>query len=570
MHVCELIPLKTSKKIEFLTYYSSLIINSGDLVLIDMHGQKLNAIVYSSTLLRESKLDIKSKNFKIKKIESLITPSYISKDMLPSLYDIATNLGTSINNILSTLISLERLTKIKFEKRKITKSEIDFKFSSDFDINSIKENEFVVVPTKLLAAKNIMVSTPSFNFLINTKINHIYLTHECSSYYFRFWKGLDTKLALTLICELLHIDVTYVDNYPSLNTYANLNESEQNEIDSKIKNFNNKKITIIKMNSDNNKSSNPYIHQDLKIKLIKANKESKKIIIYNLKKGYASNSICNDCNNYVSCEVCNSPYGLTEKIIGENLTRYHECSKCDIRLELDKIILCKKCGSHNINTLGLGTESVRSYLRDKLKLSGEIIDSEHSKNPPSSRTRRYRTTEGRSKILEKWRTSGGIIIGTDLLLNNLNSSEADLIIITSLDALFYIKNYMIDELLFYKFNNIKSKLSEVGEIYLETRRETSELLKLSPLNFYQSELLARKNNNLPPYYQIITFISKSAELNIEFLNNYKRLIYKNDNKYKYIYFVGSQEWQSNNELRSMVCESLKSLNLEVNPHKVLD
>ncbi len=453
MYVCELIPLKTSKKIEFLTYYSTIKISSGDLVLINMHGQKLNAVVFEVNQLRESKLDIKNKNFKIKKIGSIITHNYINKNLLPSLYNISTYLGTSINNILSTLISLENLHNIRFEKRNKNSSKINFMFMYEFRLETLNESNYLIAPTRLLVNKfnkdyqkiardkKIICSTPSFDFLINPNINHVYIMNECSNYYYRMWKGLDAKLALTLVCDLLHIDITFVDSYPSLSTYSKLGESDKSNIINQVKNTNTKKINIIKMNDENNKADNPYIHQDLKIKLREALKENMKIIIYNLSKGYASHSICNDCNNYVSCDMCHSPYKLTQIIKKEgdveSVTRYHECSKCNLKIELDKIILCNICSSYNINTLGIGTESVQSYLSDNLKLDAQIIDSEHIKNKLEIK-----------KVLDNWRKSGGIIIGTDLILNNLDDDEVDLIIITSLDSLFYIKNYMIDEILF--------------------------------------------------------------------------------------------------------------------------
>ena len=67
MYICELLPLKTTKKIDTLSYFTSLDINVGDLAEINMNGQILSALVIGVTNIKNSKTEIRSQDFKIKK-----------------------------------------------------------------------------------------------------------------------------------------------------------------------------------------------------------------------------------------------------------------------------------------------------------------------------------------------------------------------------------------------------------------------------------------------------------------------------------------------------------------------
>ena len=115
MLICELLPLKTTKKISTLTYFTSLAVSIGDLVEINMNGQILRALAITVSDIRTSKNEIKTQDFKIKKINKIISPSYAAPEFLIELYNIATLLGTTLNNIFNTLAPIDILNQIDFK-----------------------------------------------------------------------------------------------------------------------------------------------------------------------------------------------------------------------------------------------------------------------------------------------------------------------------------------------------------------------------------------------------------------------------------------------------------------------
>jgi hypothetical protein len=117
MQICELLPLKTTKKIESLGYFTMLNIKIGDLVEINMNGQILSAIVISVSNIKNSKTEIRNQDFKIKKVNKIIKERYVSSELLKEIYNLSTLLGTSMNNLFNTMLPISIIPEIIFDKR---------------------------------------------------------------------------------------------------------------------------------------------------------------------------------------------------------------------------------------------------------------------------------------------------------------------------------------------------------------------------------------------------------------------------------------------------------------------
>ena len=220
MYICDLIPLKTTKKINTLSYFTALPVELGSLVEIDMNGQKLNAIVIGYENIKNAKTEIRSKDFSIKKIKTIVNKNYIDQDLLTEIHHLSTLLGTSINNIFSTLLPVDILEKINFDKRPSRVTENYFT-NNTLDLEKLlkEENTFIITPTLKIKTKvkktlkdKTLCSTPNLEFLLYKNVNKVVIYNETSKYYYSTFKDLDIKKAIIYICKLLNIQVVFFNN----------------------------------------------------------------------------------------------------------------------------------------------------------------------------------------------------------------------------------------------------------------------------------------------------------------------------------------------------------------------
>lgn len=560
MLICELLPLRTTRKIVSLTYFTALKVEIGDLVEINMNGQILQSIVVSVSDIRDSKQEIRSKDFKIKKIIKIITKNYIDKNLLSEIYNISTLLATTINNIFNTLAPVDLLSKINFSKRK---SE---------DINRNSNNKFYIFPTNLelrkfkknnLDLKN-NCSTPSFQFLIHENVKEIVICNESSKYYYSNFKNLDTKKALTYVCNLLNIKISYEYLLPSLELYSNSPLP--------LENGSNVDVEIIKMSKE--------IYLDDKVseiilKNLKANLSSK-ILLYTTRLGSYTQSVCNDCGEVVKCKKCDRPYVLYEEIDGN----YYRCNSCKDKIRIITEIKCATCNGMNIKTLGIGSDGLERYIKELIEKNTNLspievenkifrIDSTNTNTPPKV-----------ENILNQFTVSIGtsIMIATEQLIPALEKNNFDYVFIISIDSLFYLNDYNIDERIFFTVNRLKSatKILPEKNFYLQTRmsekfiknninRITDQNLK----DFYVEELAKRKKNYLPPYTYIITYEANSNLLVPKFLENFKRLVVPiTYNTSRFIFFIEKEVWEKEKTLRRLVTENFYQFNLKINSKEI--
>ena len=602
MYICELLPLKTTKKIETLTYFTSLLVEVGDLVEINMHGQILKAIVLNYKSIKEAKTELRNADFKIKKIIKVIKEKYIRAELLREVYNISTLLGTSLANLFNTLLPVNILENIVFEKRKeanINNSKTMYYSSIEeavkeyekYENKKIVKNISIISPTekesKLLIRefKNykketnlcIHFSTPSLSFLSNIDIDTVFINNENSKYYYSAFKDMDTKYVIIHLCKILNIKIIFVGNSLSLKSFSDINFNKKN---SNI-NFKDKKLNIFieKMNKENNIEKDIYLSENNKKileKIIKT-ETNKKIILYTHKKNNYSSIVCEDCGNIKKCNTCEKPLILYL----HNNKNYLLCDMCKNREELSKLVKCDLCKSYRLKTLGIGTSSVTEHIKNIFKKEEkklEIYQTDSNITTTDAKVRaeikKYYENTGKNKIL----------ITTEISLNYLK--DVDLIIVISIDSLFFIAEYTMDEQIFYLLNDLQNSLNRNKQacinnnFVIQTRQSEKSFEKyFSFENFYSKELEIRKKLELPPYFYVLTYESEIEIPIPRFLEKHRNYIIKlkvNTEKFKiniklinrYIYFIKKDMWEDDKDLREKCLYNLYDFNFKVNPISV--
>ena len=79
-----------------------------------------------------------------------------------------------------------------------------------------------------------------------------------------------------------------------------------------VQNYQNNKISVIKMNHRDKKPYSHYLSYELKIIIRSIRIRKRKIVLYTQRKGISSSSVCADCGESVKCETCDNDLCLFE------------------------------------------------------------------------------------------------------------------------------------------------------------------------------------------------------------------------------------------------------------------
>jgi primosomal protein N' len=318
-----------TNKLELLTYYSASKYEVGDLVLISIRSRKVNAIICNVENILNSKQDIKKQDFKYRKVEELIEKFYISTEVLINLQNILSKFGLSVNEFFNDYFPVQYLSILKFKKQALNFNSNSIVHIYPTSIEASLAYSKSDIPNKVLYHSNLsnkkkeacvelcktnldinLYTTPNFIFLLLQDLKLVKFHNTSSKYYTSVFRGINSfKLFLDVI---LLFNIYYevdLNTFLDLEYLFELNEESKNnyfEIQKKL--LRNKNSEILDMK----KSANVYIHEKLVKRLINSIDLKKKVLIYTLRKGVATSSICADCCTVASCSKCNNPYVLKE------------------------------------------------------------------------------------------------------------------------------------------------------------------------------------------------------------------------------------------------------------------
>ncbi len=239
--------------------------------------------------------------------------------------------------------------------------------------------------------------------------------------------------------------------------------------------------------------------QELKEMIQKALEEKEKVFLFGARKGLSPTTICGDCGSILTCKNCGGPVVLhrKEENSGENIYICHAC-----RARRPAETACDTCGSWKLSAIGIGTDLIKEEVKNIFpKARVMSLDKTHAN-----------TNAKIQKIVQDFESGGEILVGTELAL--LYMKRVPYVGLVSVDALFSIPDFCINERIFY----LVSKLREIS--YKETVIQTRNIGKMvltqaaagNILDFYKDEISEREEIKYPPFslFIKITPVSKEA------------------------------------------------------------
>ncbi len=298
-----------------------------------------------------------------------------------------------------------------------------------------------------------------------------------------------------------NIPIHLITSVPSLETYNNIKNKKykKTELKNRFKNYPLPKTKVINLNLENlNKKS--IANETIKIVDEYLNKNDQVLFFLN-RRGYAPFLICKKCGYRHICPNC-SIYLTYHKILNKII-----CHHCGYKNYAKKKCSNKK-QSCDFSFYGPGVEKVFEELKS-------IFPNKVIKIFSSD----YLNKKKQSEILinEVSEEKIDIMVGTQMISKGFNFPKLNCIIVV--DADFTGKGYDLRTTekniqLYNQLSGRAGRFSKDSIIVYQTINPNNQILKNilenKTENFLNNELKIRKENNLPPFYRLISLIISSS------------------------------------------------------------
>jgi len=300
---------------------------------------------------------------------------------------------------------------------------------------------------------------------------------------------------------------------PSIESYANTHAKKYGlvKLNTRFGDVQTPEIKFISLTEANKKkeiqSGISFLLRD-EIQLVLNKKEQ--VILFQNRRGYAPYLACGICNWIPQCKNCD--VSLTYHKFSNDL-RCHYCG-----FTQSNVNTCKSCGSHDMQQKGLGTERIEEDLKIMF---------------PSAKIGRMdydtvKTKHGHNKIIEAFEEGAyDILVGTQMVTKGLDFTNVSLVGVLNADSLLYYPDFRAMERAYQLLLQVSGRagrrekrgnvLIQIGNIHHVI---ADYLLNDSYQDFYNTQMLERKQFNYPPYSRLIqlTIKHKDVKTTIEAAN----------------------------------------------------
>lgn len=496
-----------------------------------------SAIVISVREAENMKSEIRGAAFTLKKIEKMKSKEFFSKAFIEMAEEVSKYYATSIGNIINSITPdyiIKNIDKLKkgedFEMRGthekyVSQGDNDERYGAWKSLIrqefAKKKSVFLLVPTIEdanhifnliekgiegyafilhggLASKDIVASwnkiikeehpvvivgTGGFLSISRNDIETIIVEKESNkAYKIARRPFLDIRHIAGTLAKKRGIKIFYGDNM--LHTETLYKESEGELIQAspfKFRSLSTARDLLVNM------KLKPFsvISSEVENLIKETRDESGQMIILCTRRGLSPSTICGDCQTIVLCNNCSLPVVLHKT--------FFMCHRCGERRSAEEY--CKHCNSWKLTTIGIGIDTVAEKI---LEIFPDIklfkIDSDSVK-----------TDEKARDLIQKFKNEpGSVLLGTEMILPYIHEKVESSAII-SLDSLFSLPDFRIQEKILYMLIRMRSFTNE--NFVVQTRKPDEKVfeygLKGNMSDFYREEIEARKKFNYPPFTTLI-------------------------------------------------------------------
>lgn len=567
MKIVTVIPILKGTIKESLTYFSKENLEKGDVISIPIRNKIAYGLITEIKDAEESKLNIKSLPYVIKKIGQNKPKKIFSEEIINSAETISQYYVSSLGNVLSSIIPkvilenshlLPEYTPKKqdniFYETLLLQSDEEERYASykslireefargksvffclpttediknaghnlekgiekyTYTIHSLLPKKTILENWQKIVSENhpvLIIGTGSFLSIPREDISTIILEKESSRAYkmqsrpFADWRKIAEIIAKNTKRKLVLGD--FFLRTETLWEEKNSNYSELSPI--KFRSLGAAECKIIDSRTPKNMEKEEFsvFSDELKSLIISSFEKSEKTFLFTGRKGLYPLTICGDCGTEVICNNCNAPVVLYGKRKNQTPSKRNSDENLFVCHHCGERRsaneLCHHCKSWRLIPLGIGVERVYEEIQ-KIKKDANIFifDKDHIK-----------THNQAVKIRDQfYKFSGSIMVGTEMALTYLNEKIQNSAVV-SIDSLFSIPDFRISEKIFHIILEMRSITEK--KLLVQTRQEENSsgrkifeyALKGNLMDFYRDEIKEREIMKYPPFS---IFIKLSVE-----------------------------------------------------------
>ena len=230
-------------------------------------------------------------------------------------------------------------------------------------------------------------------------------------------------------------------------------------------------------------------------------KSKKQVILFQNRRGFSTFIQCENCAHVVQCKDCD---------ISMTYHRYRNhlrCHYCGYTTGVPH--QCPACKSHQIKSLGFGTEKLEddlSLMFPELKVQRMDLDT----------TRKKKAYENIISAFEDGETD--VLVGTQMVTKGLDFANVGLVGIMNADTLLFFPDFRSHEKAFQMLAQVSGRAGRKGDrgkvIIQSSDPRHDVILKVQQNRYkslYEKEILERRDYKYPPFNRLIRITVRHRE-----------------------------------------------------------
>lgn len=556
MFIIEVIPVAKALTTDTLSYFTSQDIPTGAIVSVPLRKKMVQGIVVSIRTAEDMKSEIKSASFSLKKLDTVKSNHFFTRDYMSMVRTMADYHATSVGSALDALVPeyiLKNVGKLKtiiptphegtraltVHEKYVIQGDDDERYGTWKSLIrqefAKKRSIFFLYPTiedaehafsllekgvedyafmlhgalsqktiierwnKIMKEKHpiVIIATGGFLALPREDIETIVVERESSrSYKIARRPYLDLRNCAETLAAKKGIKFFCADNLLRIETLHRHSTGELIEASPfKFRSLSTAHDTLVDMRQYKHQAGNGFkiLSDETELLVNRTKDESEHMIILATRRGMAPSTVCGDCQNIVTCTNCSAPVVLH--------SNFFLCHRCGERRSTEEY--CKVCGSWKLGAVGIGIDLVEKKLKDKFPtITLFRIDSDTTPHDKSARS-----------VIQKFKAKpGSILLGTEMMLNYIHDKVENSAII-SLDSLFSLPDFRIQERILSTLTRMR--MLTTRDIILQTRKAEEKVfeygLKGNMSDFYRLTIDERKLFKYPPFSLLIKLTLEGAK-----------------------------------------------------------
>ena len=555
MKIIDVIPITKGLKEETFSYFTSKPVREGTLVNVPSRSRIITALVTSVREAETEKINLKSADFKLRPIKSIVSDNLLSPFFIEGMRETAKYYASPLGQVIRDFLPEAVLSEKQPAETRKEKKENQGNFSISLvqaptaeriqSYRTIIREEFarghsvfILFPTvstlkeftlflekgiedythalhSQITAKNIrdswkkaiiqkhpilILGTRPF-LSIPKNYNTLIIEGESSgAHRSQSRPYVDTRRAGEFIAKNLNIRLIFGDIAIRTETFYREESGEMLPAilsPSRLLSEANQEIVDMKKEKDGSKKTFSVVSPELQNLIADARSLNEHVVIFVNRRGLSTAIVCHDCYKTLICDKCSAPLVTHKGEQGQNLL----CHKC---LEEKNVPdECPYCGSWNMRSYGIGIDTVRNALLQIFptisifKIDGDTI----------------KTQKQGENIIESFlKNPGSILIGTEMIFSFIKE-PVERVVVASIDTLFAFPDFNMNEKIFQLL--IRLRLFAKKTFVIQTRLRENPVfdyaLRGNISGFYREEVEERKSLGYPPFKQLIKLSCASED-----------------------------------------------------------